>query len=132
MGLRAAQGHLDVTLPARSASVSEARRALDGIGELDLPPDSRAALRLLVTELVANGVSHGGGADVRLAVDVVDGGLVHVEVEDQGSGFEPGAVSFPTGEATSGRGLALLDALADRWGVIRNGGNRVWFELGPR
>ncbi len=132
MGLRAGQGHLDVTLPAHSASVSDARRALDGVGELDLHPETRFALRLLVTELVANGVAHGGGADVHFALDIVDGGLVHVEVEDHGAGFEPGDVSFPDTEATSGRGLALLDALADRWGVIRNGGTRVWFELSLR
>lgn len=35
-------------------------------------------------------------------------------------------------EATSGRGLLLVEALADDWGVSRHGvGKAVWFELGP-
>lgn len=132
MGLRAGHGQLDLTLPARRAAAAEARRALDAVCELDLHPETRATLRLLVTELVANGVSHADGGEIHLALEVVDGGLVHVEVEDHGAGFEPGDVSFPDDDSTSGRGLALLDTLADRWGVIRNGGNRVWFELALR
>ena len=37
---------------------------------------------------------------------------------------------MPDAEAESGRGLAFLDALADRWGVVHNGETCVWFELG--
>ena len=36
---------------------------------------------------------------------------------------------MPAGDAESGRGLAFLDAIADRWGVIRGDENCVWFEL---
>ncbi len=37
-----------------------------------------------------------------------------------------------TATATNGRGLPLLDALADRWGIVREGGrNKVWFEMSP-
>ena len=36
---------------------------------------------------------------------------------------------MPAPEAESGRGLAFLDALADRWGIVRNGESCVWFEL---
>jgi hypothetical protein len=36
---------------------------------------------------------------------------------------------MPGPESESGRGLAFLDALATRWGVIRNGESCVWFEL---
>jgi len=36
---------------------------------------------------------------------------------------------MPDEKATSGRGLALLDSLADRWGVTRSSEHRVWFEL---
>lgn len=33
--------------------------------------------------------------------------------------------------ATNGRGTELLDSLATRWGVLREGvGSTVWFELG--
>ncbi len=132
MEIREGHGHLELTLPAQNASVNGARRALEEISGLELHPETRYTLRLLVTELIANGIAHGGGEDVHLALDIMDGGLVHVEVEDHGAGFEPGIVSLPPGDSTSGRGLALVDALADRWGVIRNGGNRVWFELALR
>jgi hypothetical protein len=46
-------------------------------------------------------------------------------------------VPVPSGEAAtdddeSGRGLAIVDALASRWGVDRfEGGKSVWFEV-PR
>ena len=46
-----------------------------------------------------------------------------------GRGFAAGAPTMPDAEAESGRGLAFLDALADRWGVVSNGETCVWFEL---
>lgn len=37
------------------------------------------------------------------------------------------------GESTGGRGLALVDGLADRWGWSREGaGKRIWCELDRR
>ena len=45
------------------------------------------------------------------------------------SGFVADHVVMPGPEGESGRGLAFLDALASRWGVIRNGESCVWFEL---
>ena len=53
---------------------------------------------------------------------------VRVEVADPGQGFEPA----PRDEAMTkpgGWGLYLVDRIADRWGVIRNRMNRVWFEI---
>jgi hypothetical protein len=54
---------------------------------------------------------------------------VRVEIGDRGRGFAEGKTSMPGAEAESGRGLAFLDALADRWGIVRNGESCVWFEL---
>ena len=54
---------------------------------------------------------------------------VRVEVGDRGRGFVADHVVMPGPEGESGRGLAFLDALASRWGVIRNGESCVWFEL---
>ena len=45
---------------------------------------------------------------------------------DGGDGFA--APEAPAPDATSGRGLALIDALAGRWG-IEKGSTHVWFEL---
>ena len=40
--------------------------------------------------------------------------------------------SMAPADATTGRGLALVDALANAWGDGRNGrGKTVWFEVRP-
>nr|WP_223832813.1 ATP-binding protein [Streptomyces venezuelae] len=93
------------------------------------------AAQLCVTELVTNVVTHVGvGTPTRLAVAMRDTYL-RIEVQD------PDAKALPTllsgtqwmpqlGEAESGRGLALVDAVADRWGVQpRADGKVTWCEL---
>jgi hypothetical protein len=52
---------------------------------------------------------------------------VRVEVIDSGSGFAP--EPRDPARATGGFGLFLVDTQAARWGVDREGGTRVWFEL---
>jgi hypothetical protein len=56
---------------------------------------------------------------------------VKVEIADGGFGFEPRA-SNADAEAEGGRGLMILQTLADRWGVSRDACSRVWFELSAR
>lgn len=122
---------LEVYLPAEGASVGRARAAVDALAELHPHPDARFAVRLLVSELVTNAVrygSDGGALPVRLAL-TISSALVRAEVADRGDGFDPETVAMPHVDAESGRGLAFLDALASRWGVLRNGGNCVWFEI---
>jgi anti-sigma regulatory factor (Ser/Thr protein kinase) len=87
-------------------------------------------LRLLVTELVTNSVRHSGAADVHLHVSVA-AGRVRVEVSDAGRGFMP-APQAPGVERSGGWGLYLVDRLASRWGVARDGLTRVWFEMDAR
>ena len=87
-------------------------------------------LRLLVSELVANAIKHGGAAEASILLYVEQvGTTLGVAVEDTGPLFTPAATERPAQDATSGRGLYLLTALADRWGVERRHGNRAWFEL---
>jgi len=58
----------------------------------------------------------------------LDADRVRVEVRDDGDG-EPARRELVV-EATSGRGLALVDMLATDWGVVGHGlGKSVWFEL---
>lgn len=89
--------------------------------------DTCDTLELLVSEVATNALLHGRG-DV--CVSVLPGtGLVRVEVADD-SDAVPVARHAGT-DAESGRGLALLEQLSDRWGVDtgRGQGKVVWFEL---
>lgn len=82
-----------------------------------------------VSELATNALVHGvpPGRGYRLMLWLRDEGQVRVEVHDSGDG-EPG-VREPDGE--SGRGLVIVEALADRWGVgERVPGKVVWCEFG--
>jgi anti-sigma regulatory factor (Ser/Thr protein kinase) len=123
-------GRVELYLPALDRAVAQARAAVDRLEVLESHPDTRFAVRLLVSELFSNAVKYGrhGDASVRLSLEI---GATHIraEVGDQGRGFAERRVSMPDEEAESGRGLAFLDAIADRWGVIRDGENCVWFEL---
>jgi anti-sigma regulatory factor (Ser/Thr protein kinase) len=107
-----------------------ARHRLEGWLPPSLPESERGTLRLLVSELVTNSVRHAGTAErVALAVRI-DGGMIHVEVRDGGTGFVPGKPE-PRGAdgGFGGYGLFLVARMATRWGVETTQGTRVWFEL---
>jgi DNA-binding NarL/FixJ family response regulator len=83
-------------------------------------------IQLLVSELVTNVIVHTSGApDVRV-------GLLrdHVHVEVLDASPKPARVGRPSATATSGRGLALVEALATAWGSVDIGrGKVVWFDV---
>jgi uncharacterized protein YjbJ (UPF0337 family) len=85
---------------------------------------------LLVSEVVSNSVRHAGlDPDDRIEVQMQGSpSMLRVDVIDPGSGFEP-ATRRPG--LHGGWGVWLLDRLATRWGVERNGHTRVWFEIRP-
>jgi len=86
---------------------------------------------LLVTELVANGVRHGGAhAGTELQLRLERRPLVlHVEVLNPGD--TPGLVGQRPPDLTGGGGLGLhiVERLASRWGVRNGRRTAVWFEL---
>ncbi|MFI9326488.1 SpoIIE family protein phosphatase [Kitasatospora sp. NPDC052868] len=89
---------------------------------------------LLASELVTNAVRHtdrDAMFTARLYREAAtDGGRarLRVEVEDE-SDLWP-TRRTPGEQASSGRGLMLVEALADAWGVEpRGSGKRMWFEL---
>jgi anti-sigma regulatory factor (Ser/Thr protein kinase) len=85
------------------------------------------AATLLTSELVTNAVLY-GGSEIHLVVRKA-GRRIRVEVQD-GNPQLP-TRRFPTEESVSGRGLALVEALAAAWGMepVPNDGKCVWFEV---
>ncbi|MFG2360672.1 ATP-binding protein [Streptomyces mirabilis] len=87
------------------------------------------AAQLCVTELVSNVITHvGAGTPTTLAVSM-NGTYLRIEVQD------PDARALPTliqagADAEGGRGMALVEATADRWGVQLHPDRKVtWCEL---
>ena len=94
-----------------------------------MSPDRLDDLRLVVSELVTNSVLHSGKPArdwVDMDVDVRPG-RVRVEVVDHGRGFDAEAKRASTHE--TGRGLTIVQKLADRWGSRHTSTTTVWAEL---
>jgi anti-sigma regulatory factor (Ser/Thr protein kinase) len=119
-------------LPGGENAPRTARRAVESLDGL-IAPALQDDVRLLVSELVANSVRHAGvgpGDSLTLVLSVSDERL-RVEVREPDHGFQP---SFPTPPESSGSGsgLFIVERLADRWGITREAGTCVWFEIdGP-
>jgi anti-sigma regulatory factor (Ser/Thr protein kinase) len=121
---------LSVHLPATHESPAMARRALKSMPSMD--GDLLDRTMLLVSELVTNGVRHGGHGRIGLHVLRADDDVVRVEVSDTGEGFVPNpGVREQQALEPGGWGLVLVERLADRWGVETNDQTMVWFELEP-
>ncbi len=111
-------------------SVPAARHLVLGVLEAWSAEHDRQDAALLVTELVTNVVDHvGGEASLALELTLSDGWL-RIAVVD-GSAVRPVVRELGTGNPR-GRGLRLVQSIADRWGSDEHGdGKRVWFELAP-
>ncbi len=123
---------LSLLLPATVESARDARRAVDAM-PFDKHDEALFNLRLLITELVGNSVRHAGltSADTIVLEIQIRSDQIRAQVTDHGPGFtRPAFDDAPRG--TGGRGLYLVDALADRWGAEptpEHDGWLVWFEL---
>lgn len=107
------------------------RHVLDDAG---LDEMATAEIEIVVSEIVGNAVRHarplsGGEIHIQCEVTVVpapaDGGPAarsHVEISVTDGGA-PGRVLSPRSpdeQATSGRGLFIVEGLADEWGVVED------------
>ena len=115
-----------IELPAEPASAGLARRAVEqacagGPADLD-------AVVLCTSELVTNAVLH-GRPPIALEVQTSPSS-VRVAVHD--GGFQDARPRRPVDpEAMSGRGLAIVEILATRWGCEPTDEGKVtWFEMG--
>ncbi len=103
---REAQFHAD------PSSVTSARRFIAG-SLTDVPDDAADAVALIASELASNSVRHAGSA-FRIRIERLPD-HIRLEVEDD-SGGRP-MMKSPSITDTSGRGLQIVAALADEWGV---------------
>ncbi|MDO0925637.1 ATP-binding protein [Streptomyces sp. TG1A-8] len=119
----------DVPLPSRPESAATARRLAQVVvlRHWGLPPGMTEDVVLLVSELVGNAVRH-TGARVFVLRMRRRRGWIRVEVRDPSRGLP---CLMPVRETdVSGRGLFLVDELADRWGVdLLPRGKTTWFEM---
>lgn len=119
---------VEVTLPPDTESPRRARRLVAAALSHD-PSEVVEVVTLLVSEAVTNAVLH-AGTEVRVRIGR-DGASVRVEVADE-STDEP-HVRHHSPDAATGRGLVLIEELADSWGLQTSAdGKVVWFELASR
>jgi anti-sigma regulatory factor (Ser/Thr protein kinase) len=92
-----------------------------------LPATTLDEIKLMVSELVTNGVVHGGGANDPVLLDVVINGNVRCRVLDRGPGFA--ARVQQSRDRAGGWGLRVVEELSDRWGMeCSPERTEVWFE----
>ncbi|MGH2735477.1 MAG: ATP-binding protein [Actinomycetota bacterium] len=121
---------LKVSLRPDATAPGRARRHISGIAG-ELPDEVVQELKLLVTELVTNSVRHAtfdSGESVILQVVRSAPGRIVVSVRDPGGRTLPQRSEVDL-ERPGGRGLLMVDLMADRWGVESGSETCVWFEL---
>ncbi|WP_425247258.1 ATP-binding protein [Streptomyces sp. NEAU-NA10] len=119
----------DLAFTAEPTEVAALRRVMRlhlGIWGLHQIADEA---QLCVSELVSNVITHvGPGTPATLAVSM-NGTYLRIEVHDPDTHALPTLVAVDA-ESEGGRGMALVDALADRWGVQLGADRKVtWCEL---
>ena len=116
---------LSVDVPRGFGSAAFARNLVHASFDQELSTEQLDDLLVIVSELTTNAVLYGVG-EIRLRVSV-EGERVFGEVIDQGSGFAQAVHDQGSGDVGN-RGLLIVAALAERWG-IHDGSSHVWFEL---
>ncbi|MEC4017128.1 ATP-binding protein [Streptomyces sp. H27-D2] len=120
-------------LPPTYGSPGQARAAVrEQLTAWRAPAETIETAELLISELVTNAVCHAGnppGRDIRMRFALKDA-LLRLKVSDACTDRPRQRTAGPAAE--TGRGLFLITALADDWGVEARPhgiGKTVWVEL---
>ncbi|MFE7803665.1 ATP-binding protein [Streptomyces sp. NPDC057430] len=114
---------------AEVSEVAGIRRVLRRHLDLWGLPNIADVAQMCVSELVTNVIRHVGDRTPTTLAVSMNGARLRIEVRD------PDARALPTllraqEDDESGRGMALVDAMADRWGVVLRDDSKVtWCEL---
>ncbi|MEU6505742.1 SpoIIE family protein phosphatase [Streptomyces sp. NPDC046942] len=110
--------------------ISEARQHLRELLHDWISPEQTDAAVLLVSEMVTNVLVHTDADALLLAEAIGEPGTRRLRVEVTDAGDDLPHRRRPGELASSGRGLMLIELLADAWGVDPRGeGKSIWFEL---
>ena len=116
---------LEITLPPDTESPGRARSFVRQ-ALADEPGDITDMVLLLVSEVVTNAVLH-ARSQIRLGIGW-NGDAVRVEVADHSP--LPATPRRFAELATTGRGMQMVDQVADSWGLRPvDDGKVIWFEL---
>ena len=124
-----------VVVPHHARGARQARHRIAGELAGSVSAELLADAVAVVAELVGNAIRHARplpGDVIRVAWRVRAGvGRQSLQVRVTDGGAPEGPRQRSVGlDSVDGRGLTIVDALADRWGVERDGlGQSVWAEL---
>ncbi|HEX7354708.1 MAG TPA: ATP-binding protein [Mycobacteriales bacterium] len=109
---------LTLCLPRDAASVPLARTvASDVLGAIGFDRGEVGDVELALSEACGNVIRHSGAGDEYEVHLTVRGDVVSIDVEDKGPGLPehllPGIDGSVAGDAETGRGLLLMQALVD-------------------
>ncbi len=112
---------ITMRLPFTPASVSVARlRLKTWMNDVGGSGEAVENARVVISELVANSVRHAqplSDGQIHVSWTLEDRGL-QLSVTDGGSGTRPRTVNAPS-SALAGRGMAIVDVLAQEWWTER-------------
>ncbi|WP_051740655.1 ATP-binding protein [Streptomyces xylophagus] len=120
-------------LPAHRSGVRVARHAMGAqLTKWRVPEEVRDDAVLLISELATNGVCHTPSTRLLCGIGLVDDRCLRIEVHDHDYAGSSLPSCDPCADDESGRGLFIVQAVADTWGVDRSaltGGKAVWATL---
>jgi anti-sigma regulatory factor (Ser/Thr protein kinase) len=120
---------LAITVRAENDSVAAVRHFVEFAQRILGATADRSIAAVVTSELVANAVAVAAG-EITVTIRCVEDNL-RVEVHDHGYGMPEVQHPRPI-DAGGGRGLMIVEQLADQWGVQQFlPGKIVWFELAP-
>ena len=116
-----------IALPRSPASVGTARRFIEArTAAWSFPEPAGAQLVLIGSELVTNAILH-AQTELTLTLELRDG-RVRISVEDRSKA--PPTLRHYRADALTGRGLGVVAALSDSWGIsAAPDGKVVWAEV---
>jgi anti-sigma regulatory factor (Ser/Thr protein kinase) len=118
-----------LVLPAATRVTGIARRVMSHqLTEHGARRDLIEDAELVLSELVTNALQHGAAAEDLEVSWQLRGGRLRLSVLDGGTAGELLAGDAPA-DALSGRGLAIVDCLCERWSVDHDRGTRVTADL---